>query len=191
MLVYRVFAFDPKAPAGSSGHPDYLYHPQGSGRCDNPGLYDAWYYATTPEAALAEVFGDLATWSAGMFDTPYLPTGRRALGVYELPDDVALLDLDDAKSLNDRGLRPTQVVFRIRSATQAWSKLIFEEKAASGKRAWQGVRWWSYWKPHWTVFVVWIEPAQPVLHSFVRAEALDLTHAAVESARKSLNRPVR
>lgn len=190
MLVYRVFAYDPKSTRGNSGHPDFLYRPQGSGRCDNPGLYDAWYYALTPEAAIAEVFGDLSRWSDGMFVPPYLPTGRKALGVYELPDDLALLDLNDARSLQERGLRPTQVVFRIRSATQAWARSIFNETTA-GKRSWQGVRWWSYWKPHWAVFVVWIEPGMPVLHKFVRAEDLDLGHPAVESARNSLGRSKR
>lgn len=191
MRVYRVFTFDPGAKPGTAGHPDYLHRPQGSGRLDNPSSYDVWYYAAVAEAAVGEVFGDLPVWSAGMFTTPFLPSGRRSLGVFDLDDDIRLLDLDDATVLRDRGLRPTEVVVRNSAVTKTWAKLIFDERDVRGQRAWDGVRWWSYWKPHWTVFGVWTEPEQPAPHRLVEAERLELVHPAVIAARLALVRPMR
>ena len=60
MLVYRVFFHDPGARPGDPGHALHLHRPQGAGRWDNPDLYDAWYFARSPEGAIGEVFGALA-----------------------------------------------------------------------------------------------------------------------------------
>ena len=69
-----------------------------------------WYFATTPECAVGETFAKLDSWSEDMFDFPALPGSRRALGVFDLPDDLPLLDLDDPQILLRRGLRPSGVV---------------------------------------------------------------------------------
>jgi hypothetical protein len=119
VLVYRIFAYDPVASVGQHGHPEYLYKPQGKGRLDNPQHYDSWYVALTPEAAVGEVFGDITVWGQDMFELPAFAGSRRALGVFELPDEISLLDLDDAPALLDRGLRPTQVIARNRAARKA------------------------------------------------------------------------
>lgn len=191
MLVYRVFTYDAAASPGNPGHPDYLHRPQGAGRCDNPDLYDAWYYASNAEAAIAEVFGDLATWSDDMFDPPYLPSARRALGVFEIPDSLRLADLDDANALQERGLRPTQVVVRNTGMTQGWARSIHLETNGSGSPRWDGVKWWSYWKAFWPVFVCWVAPGAQPVHQLTEIQSLDLDHVAVQAARSALARPRR
>jgi hypothetical protein len=140
VIVYRVFPYDAKARPGTPGHPMYLHRPQGRGRLDNPTVYDTWYVALSPECAVGEVFGDLSSWSAEMFTVPYLPGGRRALGLYEVDAGIPILDLDDPKVLVERGLRPTQVVSRNRSVSQGWALSIFHETKSNADRRWAGVR---------------------------------------------------
>lgn len=190
MIVYRVFAYDPNAAAGQSGHPDYLYRPQGKGRVDNPELYDVWYYATAPEGAVGEARGDIPVWSDEMFQTPYLAGGRLALSEFRLPDDLFVLDLDDARSLLDRGLRPTQVIARNRPVTQGWAARIFAEQNADGTRRWAGIRWWSFQRPHWTVLALWVPPGAPVWHQFQHAAPLRVIDPVVRDAAASLGRPI-
>lgn len=184
-----MFAYEPTAPFGSSGHENYIHRPaQGSLRLDNPREYVTWYYGTTPEAAIGESFADHVQWSDDMFETPWLPSGRRVLGIFEIADTTALLELDDAKTLFDRSLRPTQVVGRVRAVTQAWALNIFREKDHSGDRIWRGVRWWSFHRPHWGIFGIWtVDPELPV-HKLVEVQALSRTHPAVVSATTTLNK---
>lgn len=192
MLVYRVFSHDPDALSGEPGHWNFLYlSAQGRFRLDNTDLYHSWYFSATPEAAIGESFGDLSTWSDGMFETPYLRGGRRVLGVFEIPDDTALLDLDNAHHLAARALRPTEVISRVRPATQAWARSIFKEADARGKRLWRGVRWWSYHRPHWTIFGIWIAPGEPLIHTLFDVEPLSAMHPAIRSAQSTLARPWR
>lgn len=186
MLVYRVFPYIPGATAGCAGHATYLHRPQGSGRLDNPKNYTVWYLACEPSGAIGETFGDLDEWSDTMFVFPKLSGSRRALATYSLPDDLALLDMDDARNLLDRGLRPTQVIERNRSATQAWALRIYNECNDRGDSLWQGVRWWSYHRPQWRILGYWGAPA-PFL---VDVEPLDTKHRALVDAASTLRRPI-
>ena len=121
---------------------------QGAGRIDNPEHYRVLYLSDAPEGAIAEAFGNLDAWSDAMFEVPSLPGARRALGTYELPEG-RLLDLDDARALLERGLRPSDVVTRDRGVTHRWALRIF------GEETWAGVRWWSYYDPAWGSCGVW------------------------------------
>jgi hypothetical protein len=185
VLAYRVFPYLAGVPEGDPGSPSYLHHPQGQGRFDNPADYDIWYLSTEASSAVGEVFGSLAVWSEQMFPFPALPGSRRALGIYELDDDLSILDLDDAKNLLDRGLRPSQVVERNRSATQGWSLAIFNEQDAQGNRRWAGLRWWSFHRPQWRILGIW--GATPVC---VAVEGLHLGHPAVIDAAKTLSKQI-
>ncbi|WP_420813457.1 RES domain-containing protein [Leifsonia flava] len=176
---------------GTSGHPDYLHRPQGGGRADNANEYDTWYYALTPEAAVGEVFGEFAEWSDEMFDVPYLPSGRRALAAYEIPDLLRFIDLDDARNLVDRGLRPTQVVSKNLGVTQGWAMDVFRERNSNGAPRWDGLRWWSFWRPNWTVFARWRPVGGSPDHQLLNIEYIDITHHVVDVARKELRRPRR
>lgn len=185
MLLYRVFPYAGAAASGEPGHPLYLHRPQGASRLDNPKEYDCWYLAAEASGAIGETFGDLGVWVPGMFAFPLVAGAVKALGIYRIDDDTPILDLDDARNLLDRGLRPTQVIERNRSMTQAWALKIFQERNTGGDRRWNGVRWWSYHRPQWRIYGLWeIEPA------CVEVQELNLEHPAVQHAAAALARPI-
>ncbi|GAF47569.1 RES domain-containing protein [Rhodococcus wratislaviensis] len=184
MLVYRVFPYLSAAAPGQPGHPSYEHRPQRGGRVDHPD-YHLWYLSRLAEAACGESFGNLARWEASMLEFPLLPGSRRALGVFELPDDLRVLDLDDPAQLVRLGLRPTQVVTRNLTVTQGWGHRIWSEtEPHTGDRAWQAVAGWSYHRPQWSVLASWLRPA------LVRVEPLDLDHPAILDSAKALQRIV-
>lgn len=185
MLVYRVFPYLPTAGPGEPGHPLYEHHPQRGGRVDHPDYY-VWYLGRQPEAAVGETFGNHQLWEQSMFDFPSMPGARRALGVYVLPDDLRLLDLDDPRVLLERSLRPTQVVTRNLAVTQAWGHAIWAEHDPHDRaeRRWQAVQWWSYHHPTWTVLAAWARP------ELDHVEPLTLDHPAVTEAARALLRPL-
>jgi hypothetical protein len=186
VLLYRVFAYLASARVGEPGHPSYLHRPQGRGRLDNRSEYHCWYLSEQEAGAVGEVFADLVRWTGAMFGAPYLPGATRALGTYEIADDTPLLELDDARNLLDRGLRPNQVIERNRPATQAWALTIYNErKAGTGARLWAGVRWWSYHRPQWRIVGVWGVTPTPV-----RVDTLHLAHPAVTDAARVLAKPL-
>ncbi|WP_155345846.1 RES domain-containing protein [Acrocarpospora pleiomorpha] len=184
MLVYRVFPQLADADPGGEGHALYLHKDQGAGRLDNQGHYSVWYFALEQSGAIGEAFGNLSAWSDEMFSFPKLAGSQRSLATYALPDDSSLLDLDDAHNLLSRGLRPTQVMERNRSATQSWALRIFLERNGSGSRCWDGVRWWSFHRPSWRIVGYWgDEPPR-----LVKVESLGLEHEAVIDAARALNK---
>jgi hypothetical protein len=191
VLVYRVAPFLSTAPPGVPGHPLYLHRPQGHGRLDNPRHYDTWYFATTPEAAIGETFADLSAWSEDMFEFPKVPGARRALGTFEIDDGTPVLDLDDARALYERRLRPTQVIARNRAVTQSWALEVYNERNDRDERRWAGIRWWSFQRPHWTVLALWYAPGEPIIHRLIDVEDLAVTHIAVRDAARSLGKPFR
>lgn len=185
VLVHKIFPYLPSAPEGEPGHPMYEHRPQRGGRLDHPDYY-VWYLTPQAQAAVGEVFGNLASWEHSMFHAPQVPGARRALGVYWLPDDLQVLDLDDPTELVQRGLRPTQIVVRNLAVTQAWAHRIWDERDAhdTTRHRWQAVQWWSYHRPFWPVLGSWQRP------ELDHIEDLDLDHPAVRDAAKALIRPL-
>ncbi|MBG6185514.1 hypothetical protein IWX65_003493 [Arthrobacter sp. CAN_A214] len=190
-LAYRVFVYDPKAKPGQGGHPGHLHRPQRTGRIDNANHYDTWYLSEKPEGAIGEVFGNLDKWSDDMFLSKFVPGGRRVLGVFDIPDDTPLLDLDDANNLLYWGLRPRQVVIRDRPTTQTWALRMFRESDGAGQRKYDGVKWWSFQRPQWTVYGVWVPPGETPTFTYLHHEDLSLSHYAIENVRRSLAKPAR
>jgi RES domain len=92
-----VFPYLTSAQPGEPGHPLYEHRPQRGGRIDHPD-YHVWYLSRLAEAACGETFGNLASWDPSMLKFPQLSGARRAVGVYELPDNLRVLDLDDPLS---------------------------------------------------------------------------------------------
>ena len=185
MLLYRVFPHLPSAAAGAPGHPEYEHRPQRGGRVDHPD-YFVWYLAREAAGAVGESFGNLATWDPSMFEFPLLPGARRAMGVYALPDDLRVLDLDDPAELVQRGLRPTQIVTRNLAVTQAWGHSMWDERDPHDPavRRWQAVQWWSFQRPTWSILASWERPR------CMQVEPLALTHPAVRDAAAALLRVV-
>jgi hypothetical protein len=179
VLLYRVFPELATASKGEPGHPLYIHTAQGSGRFDNPSLYLAWYLAAEASGAVAESFASISDWSTDlMFDFPLIPGSRRSLGVYELPDDLPYVDLDDPQRLVELGVRPSQVVERNRPYTQALAARIH------GEGKYNGIRWWSFHRPQWRVYCLWdVEP------QIARVEQLSRGHVAVVDAAQALTKP--
>ena len=147
MKLYRIFPYrEGAAPSERGGA---LFAPAGGyNRIDNPDLYDVLYVAANPEAAIAETFGRLPLWSPETFVSA---SGLHyALATYEMANEDAILSLNDVDALKSLGItRPSNVVTRDRTKTQAWARTIFE----SGQFA--GISWWSYYGPDWTVMGLW------------------------------------
>ncbi|WP_394254310.1 RES family NAD+ phosphorylase [Pseudoclavibacter helvolus] len=190
MLVYRVFPYDAKAQPEKSGHPTYLHRPQGAGRWDNPDLYDTWYVGREPETAIAESFGNLAHWGESMFRFPSAPSTRRVLGVFSLPDDLQILDLDDPRNLTDLGIRPSQVVIRNKAYTQGRARQIWQQTTPSAERRWSAIGWWSFHAPHLRNLALMSSLSGPSPMTFVEAQPLTLTHPAVVECASLLHRVV-
>ncbi len=110
-----------------------------------------------------------------MFEFPLIPTSLRALGVYNLPDDLPYVDLGDPQRLVELGVRPSQVIEHNRPYTQALALRIYQQ------RSYNGIRWWSFHRPQWRVYCLWeIDPR------VVQIEPLMMSHIAVQSAARTL-----
>jgi len=188
MRLYRVFPHDPAARAGRPGHPLFLHHGQTVGRWDNARLYATWYLSFSAAGAVGESFGNLGTWTDAMFETPFLPGAHRALGVFEVPDETPLIDLDDARVLAERDVHPSQVVIRDIAFTQPFAARVFAETDARGARRWAGIRWWSYHRPVWRNAALFDTPDAPAPVTLSAVEPLDLDHPAVREAARMLLR---
>ncbi|MDR6688444.1 hypothetical protein J2Y41_004034 [Arthrobacter sp. 1088] len=107
----------------------------------------------------------------------------RSLVTFRLPDDLPVLDLDQAFALHERGMKPTSVIERNRPATQSWALRIFNETNHAGDRLWSGVQWWSFHRPHWRILGLWdINPIP------ISVEALSVNHPAVIDAADALDK---
>jgi hypothetical protein len=123
------------ARKGEAGHALHRARRQGAGRVDNPEHYRVLYASDAEAGAVAEAFGNHAVWTPLLLGgRPDLPGSVRALATFEAAG-IEALDLDDARRLVERELRPSAVVARDRSLTQRWALRIFEEKR------WAGIRW--------------------------------------------------
>lgn len=182
MKLFRVCPWDPRAERGEPGHPLHVPKIQGAGRVDNPALYAVLYASDAPSGAIAERYGNLGVWSEAMLSSPpALPRARPSLVEYDALRALRALDLDDPGALASRSLRPSAIVTRDRSTSQAWAARIFEE----GR--WSGVRWWSFYDSRWGSFGLWSRVGLRV----VRVEPLVRRHPALEEAAHILDRPIR
>ena len=130
-------------------------------------------------SAVGESFAHLSVWREEMFEFPHIPGSRKALGIYNLPDDLPYVDLDDPQRLVALGVRPSQVVERNRPYTQALALRIYMEGKCNG------IRWWSFHRPQWRVYCLWeIDP------DIVQVDALTVSHIAVGSAARTLARMI-
>lgn len=189
MLLYRVFLHDPAARPGANGHASFLYRPQGAGRWDNPGLYDAWYLSREPEGAVGETFGNIPDWTPSMLQHP---DGRlhRALATFSVPDDIPVFDFDDPANLVRLGMRPSRVVVRNKAFTQGKAALVFAERDDAGKRRWAGLGWWSFHRPTWDNIMLWHVPGDAFPLTVMDVAMLTMSSPALIEAARALNRPI-
>ena len=153
MRLYRVFYHLPDAADREPGGIFYVPQQVG-GRIDNPALYETLYVGDSRAGACAEVFNRgkyRMQWSTEMLrGLPILPNSVRAMAWYEFADaNTPVCDLDDPAELLAQSLRPSRVVTRDYSVSQAWARALFK------KERWSGVRWWSYHDARWASFGFW------------------------------------
>jgi hypothetical protein len=151
VIVYRCFPRRRRADEDREG--GALWFPrayQGKGRHDNPDLYGCLYVGEEEVAPVAEQLQAfrgsrrLATW---MLEREGLPL---ALAAIELPEDAAVLDLDDPAVLIREELRPSEVATHARARTQGDARMLFERHSDA-----EALRWWSALEASWhnlTVF---------------------------------------
>lgn len=179
--LYRVLPYLAGVPRGRAGHPLFVPRSTGANRVDNPGRYQTLYVGDSPAGAVAEAFGWAPRWDAGLFrGSPSLPGSGRALVAYELAETTDVCNLDDAGRLVDLGVKPSYVVTRDRSITQAWALRVFEQEAFAG------VRWWSYYDPEWGSYGLWDCSRLAVKD----VQLLTIAHPAVRAAAEVLVRPL-
>jgi len=191
MRLYRTTWVDGGWAGLASDKPFHpLYVPidrQGGGRFDNPHRYAALYAATTAEGAVGETFGNSSTWIEA--EVAREKDGRpRCLVAIDIPDDTVLLDLDDPNVLSDLAMRPSDVVRRNRDRSQEVAQRVWMEMPTTRVR---GFRWWSYWRPEWTVVVLWSDDADPPWFSLATVAdvtPLHMGHPAVVIAADVLPR---
>jgi RES domain len=179
MLLYRVtwveanwHSLVPESPF----HP--LYVPldrQGGGRFDNAHRYASLYLSTSPQGAAGETFGDSSRW----IDDEIMrqKDGRpRCLVTVEIADSTILFDLDDPEVLQRLGIRPSDVVRRNRDRTQELAQQVWIESLSTKAR---GFRWWSYWRPEWTMAVLWSDSLDAPWFPFVNV--VDVTELRMDT----------
>jgi hypothetical protein len=176
--VYRVLPWLRGAAETDPGGALYV-PPQGAGRFDNPAQYEIFYVAESREAAIAEAFGRHPLWTASMLNgIPSLPGSVHALATYGLADAAALYDLDDPANLVTLKLRPSDVVNRDYTVTQALALRIFTTGTVSG------LRWWSYYDPAWANVGLWDTAALTV----VDIRPLSIMDSTVVRAARTISR---
>jgi hypothetical protein len=178
--LFRVFPYLRTAHAAGPGGALFI-PPQGGGRIDNPTSYSVLYLGDTAPGAIAEAFGRFPEWKSEMLEgSPSLPGSRHALARYRLDDNEPICNLDDPQRLLDLSLRPSDVVSRDYNCTRQWARRIHAQAK------WSGVRWWSYYHPQWSSFALW----KTGRISLVDVSPLDLNHASLVEAGRTILRPV-
>ena len=179
MIVHRALPWDPRAAHDEPGGPLWFpQHFQGSGRHDNPGLYDCLYVA---EAAVSAIAERLAPFRGTGALQPGLLThaGRRlALASLELPESALVLDLDEPCTLVRERLRPSAVATRDRSVTQTYAAELHERHPAAA------LRWWSTLESSWANLTLFDRSA-PLL-SVHAVRALKVGDPEVQGAAEAL-----
>lgn len=184
MRLFRCYPRTPGARRGRPGHWAYLPSPQLHGRWDNTESYDSWYFSRTAVGAVAESFYNKHRWIPEVFLTA---TGHpRAIAEFEF-DGGEILDLDDARTLLELEVSPSQVVVQDLGFTQALAQQIFETHGASHA----GLSWWSSQMPSEASVMLWGQQGDPPSGlRLIGIQNLNVEHPAVVEAAARLFRPL-
>lgn len=179
--LWRVFPWDPGADPGAPFSAAYLPPQSGHGRFDLPRRSEAstWYFAETPEHAVAERIQDLRNRS--LFDQALHERGYRlALVAAEsaAPDDP--VDLCDPGDLARRDIRPDRLAFRDRDVTRRIAAELHADASVTG------LRWWSAFRGEWHTIALFSDRLTDDALRFGEPQALRLDAPAVVSAAAAL-----
>lgn len=189
LRLFRCYPRVTGARTGKPGHWSYLPRPQFHGRWDNADLYDSWYFSRTAVGAIAESFYNKRQWIPEVFLTPREEPRAIAEFRYSGPP---LIDLDDAATLVELGVKPSEIVVQDIGTTQLIARRIFENEASrpDGLRT-GGLSWWSSQMPSETSTLLWgADGVPPEGLTLVGIQALSVSHPAVVEAAAKLFRPL-
>jgi hypothetical protein len=177
VTLYRCFAWDLAGSGVEWGAPAWFPRPlQGEGRHDAPGRYGCLYVSELPVSAVVEELAPLAgsELAAGDLVRGRLPL---ALATLRLPDDTALVDLDDPAVLAAEELRPSDVATAERAASQASAVALHERHPEA-----VGIRWWSTFESSWANVTLFDRAAEALQVQDVRELRLDDDVVVAEAA---------
>jgi hypothetical protein len=143
--LWRTLPLDRRAAADEAG--GALWFPreqQGYGRHDNPDFYGCLYVAEDAVSAVAESLAGFR--GTGRLTASMLTQLGRPLALAEiaLPDDAAVIDLDDPAVLVAEELRPSRVATRARGITQGIAAELYRAHPEAA-----ALRWWSTLEASW------------------------------------------
>jgi hypothetical protein len=173
--IFHTFPLRRGAALDAPGGPLYVPRErQGFGRFDAPDRYGAFYFSTLAISAIAEqlqAFRGRALPSSALrrADGSILALARMEL------DEPTLVDLDDARRLLERDLRPSQVATSERARTRPIGVAIHDEGG-------DGLLWWSALEAAWPNGVLFAERALGRCRLIGRPERLGLEHPSVREA---------
>jgi hypothetical protein len=178
--VWRVFPWDPEAPAGARFSPGHVPPTQGQGRFDLPGSPGGVLYAAeTPEHAVAEMIQQYRGQRLAGAD---LRVAGRDLALVDLVLAARvrerIVDLCDPEALLRLGIRPDATASNHRKVTQRIAAEICAAKHA-------GLRWWSALTGDWHT-IVWFTGRLEPEPAYGRPEVLAIDHPAVKAAARAL-----
>jgi hypothetical protein len=179
--LWRVFPWDPRAGEGEPFSPRFLPRQSGQGRFDLPLSVgaSAWYFAESPEHAVAEKVQDLR---GGVLHDEFLfERGRRlAICSVELDPSLPLADLCDPQELARRNIAPDRLAFRDRTVTRAIAGDLYLDPALAG------FRWWSALFGEWHTVVPFSDRLRNDSLTFSTPEPLEPGSPAVVAAAAAL-----
>jgi hypothetical protein len=178
--VWRVFPWDPNAPAGARFSPGFVPATQGQGRFDLPGRPGGVLYAAeTAEHAVAEMIQHFRGQRLAPAD---LRVGGHRLALVDLalpgPVRERIVDLCDPAVLVRLGLHPDATASHDRRITQPIAAAIHAARPP-------GLRWWSAFTGDWHMVVLFRDRLEPALEQG-RPQGLAIHHPAVSGAARAL-----
>lgn len=181
LTLWRAFPWDPRARPGSPLSPSHLPRQSGYGRFDLGLGIEAstWYFAETPEHAVAERIQDLR--NRTLFDEALFERGHRlAVVPTEIAAEIAPLDLCDPIELARRDIAPDRLAYKDRDVTRAIAARLHADEAVSG------LRWWSAFFGEWHTTALFSDRLGDGDLTFGEPEALHLDMPAVVAAAEAL-----
>lgn len=184
--LWRVFPWDPGAKPGDPLSPSYIPSQSGYGRFDLDRGLDAstWYFAGTPEHAVAERIQDLR--NRTLSDDMLFERGHRlAIVPVDLARRIRPLNLCDPIELARLGVPPDRLAYRDRDVTRAIAARLYRDTPA------KGLRWWSAFFGEWHTTALFSDRLRDGELEFGAPEPLGRDSPAVVSAAAALAIEVR
>jgi hypothetical protein len=179
--LWRVFPWDPTVPEGEPFSPQYLPRQSGQGRFDLPRSTgaSAWYFAESPEHAVAEKVQDLR--GRVLRDDFLLERGHRlAICSVQLNATLRLADLCDPLELARRNIAPDRLAFRNHVVTRAIARELHLDPDLAG------FRWWSALFGEWHTVVLFSDRLPENALVFSTPDELTLASPVVATAAAAL-----